>query len=133
MDIDVGDLLVKEKRISQYMTSTGQKTGRLNISNQLHTKERTIILVAECQNLNSGSLRTKGLNSSSCFVGSDCPSSMPSSCVKLGSNFGCMKARKRLSRYMPRQYAMMYHPCARTIRRKNRQSIMAEAIHRFST
>lgn len=81
--------LVKANRINQYMTSTGQKTGRLKISNQLHTNDKVTALVAECQNLNSGSLLMKGLNSSSCLVGSeDSPSSSPSSCVRLGSNFG---------------------------------------------
>ena len=94
------DSLVNEKRISQYTTNTGQKTGKLKISNQLHTKLMTTALVAECQNLNSGSRLMKGRNSSSCLVGSELrsPSSIPSSCVRLGSNFGCRKARKRLRR-----------------------------------
>jgi hypothetical protein len=72
------------------MTRTGQKTGRLNNSNQLQMKLIVIARVAACQNLNSGSLLMKGLNSSSCFVGSEepSPSSMPSSCDRLGSNFG---------------------------------------------
>ena len=92
-------LLVKENRISQYMTSTGQNTGRLKISNQLQTKLMVMALVAACQNLNSGSLLMNGLNSSSCLVGrADSPSSSPSSCVKLGSNLGCKNARKRLRR-----------------------------------
>ena len=112
-------LLVNAKRISQYITSTGQKTGRSKMVNQVQMNDTTIILVAECQNLNSGSLLTNGLNSSSCFVGSDWPSSIPSSCVRLGSNFGCRNARKRLRRYMPRQYATMYQPLANTTRRKN--------------
>ena len=92
------NVLVKKNRINQYTTKTGQKTGKLKISNQLHTKLITTILVALCQNLNSGSLRMNGLNSSSCFVGSDSPSSKPSSCVRDGSNLGCRKARKRLRR-----------------------------------
>ena len=93
-------LLVSPKRMSQYITKTGQKTGKLNISNQLHMNPSNMALVAVYQNLNSGSLLTKGLNSSSCFVGSSpaVPSSIPSSCSSEGSNFGEMNARNRLSR-----------------------------------
>lgn len=67
--------------MSQYTTKTGQKTGKLKISNQLHTKLMTTARVAECQNLNSGKRLMKGLNSSSCFVGNELcsPSSSPSS------------------------------------------------------
>lgn len=75
------NLLVKEKSMSQYTTKTGQKTGKLKISNQLHTKLMTTARVAECQNLNSGKRLMNGLNSSSCFVGNELrsPSSSPSS------------------------------------------------------
>jgi hypothetical protein len=93
--------LVSENRINQYTTSTGQKTGMLKISNHVHRKPIAIALVALCQNLNSGSRRINGRNSSSCFVGSEdpaSPSSSPSSCVSEGSNFGCRNARKRLRR-----------------------------------
>jgi hypothetical protein len=93
--------LVKKKRINQYMTRTGQNTGISNIRNQVQINPIRIARVAECQNLNSGSRRIKGRNSSSCFVGRAdpaSPSSKPSSCVRDGSNFGCKKARKRLRR-----------------------------------
>lgn len=92
-------LMVKNSRINQYSTSTGQNTGRLKISDQLQQKPITMARVAEYQNLNSGRRRTKGLNSSFCLVGSDEePSSMPSSASRPGSNFGLMKARKRFRR-----------------------------------
>jgi hypothetical protein len=82
------------------MTKTGQKTGRSNIANHEHTNPMAMAFVAEYQNLNSGSRLTKGLNSSSCFVGRPpaLPSSMPSSCSIDGSNLGDIKARKRLRR-----------------------------------
>jgi hypothetical protein len=87
--------------MNQYMTRTGQKTGTLKTSNQLHTKEIRTARVAECQNLNSGKRRMKGRNSSSCFVGREpaAPSSISFSIASLeGSNFGWRKARKRLRR-----------------------------------
>lgn len=84
--------------MNQYMTSTGQKTGTLKTSSQLHTNEMATARVAECQNLNSGRRRMKGRNSSSFLVGS-APSSMSLSSASLdGSNLGWRKARKRLSR-----------------------------------
>ena len=93
-------LLVSPNRMSQYITNTGQKTGKLNISNQLHMNPSKMALVAAYQNLNSGSLLTKGLNSSSCFVGSPpaVPSSIPSSCSNEGSNFGERNARNRFNK-----------------------------------
>jgi hypothetical protein len=48
------NVLVRTKRIIQYMTRTGQKTGTSKISNQLHTKAMTMARVAQYQNLNSG-------------------------------------------------------------------------------
>lgn len=96
-------LMVKNTRINQYTTRTGQKTGRLKISLQLQAKAMQTARVAECQNLNSGRRRTKGLNSSSLLVGSEeepagMPSSMSVSDSREGSNLGEMKARKRLRR-----------------------------------
>lgn len=74
------DILVKANSKIQYITSTGQKTGKSKIENQLQKKLMTIALVAECQNLNSGSRLMKGRNSWSCFVGRLLsPSSNPSS------------------------------------------------------
>lgn len=93
-------LMVRTTRMSQYMTRTGQKTGRLNISDQEQQKAMTTALVALYQNLNSGSLRTKGLNSSVDLVGRDevPPSSMSVSDSRPGSNLGLMKARNRFRR-----------------------------------
>lgn len=87
--------------MNQYMTRTGQKTGTLKISNQLQKKLMTMALVAQYQNLNSGRRRMKGLNSSSCFVGSvpTDPSSISLSIASFeGSNLGWRNARKRLRR-----------------------------------
>ena len=95
------NVLVRIKSMSQYITSTGQNTGMLKISNQLQTKEMATARVAECQNLNSGRRRMKGLNSSSCLVGRvpTEPSSISLSRASLeGSNLGVRKARKRLRR-----------------------------------
>lgn len=55
--------IVKNTSINQYTTNTGQNTGRLKISLQLQQNASVTALVAACQNLNSGSLRTNGLNS----------------------------------------------------------------------
>ena len=96
-----GNALVRINSMNQYMTRTGQKTGTLKTSNQLHTKEMTTARVAECQNLNSGRRRMKGRNSSSRLVGRVpmAPSSMSLSSASLdGSNLGWRKARNRLSR-----------------------------------
>lgn len=96
-----GNLLVKKKRMNQYITSTGQKTGTLKISNQLQVKPMTMARVAQYQNLNSGSRRIKGLNSSSDLVGRvpTEPSSISLSASSLeGSNLGCKKARNRFRR-----------------------------------
>jgi hypothetical protein len=85
------NLLVKVKRINQYITNTGQNTGTSNMENHVHTKPIVMALVAEYQNLNSGNLRIKGLNSSSCFVGRPpaAPSSMSLSITSFdGSNLG---------------------------------------------
>lgn len=94
--------LVNTNRIIQYTTRTGQKTGISNIGSQAQRKPMAMARVAECQNLNSGRRRMKGLNSSSFLVGRlgepASPSSRPSSCVREGSNLGVRKARKRFSR-----------------------------------
>ncbi len=83
----------------KYTTNTGQNTGTLNTENHVHAKLIAMALVAECQNLNSGSRRMKGRNSSSCFVGKLLwPSSRPSSWASDGSNLGWRKARKRFRR-----------------------------------
>lgn len=86
-----GFILVRTKRINQYMTKTGQNTGTSKMANQVQTKEMPMALVAQYQNLNSGRRRMKGLNSSSCLVGrvpTD-PSSISLSRASLeGSNLG---------------------------------------------
>jgi hypothetical protein len=91
----------------QYTTRTGQNTGTLNTSNQVHRKPMATALVALYQNLNSGRRRIKGRNSSSRVVGRgerwESPSSRPSSWVREGSNLGWRKARKRFRRYIPRE------------------------------
>ena len=83
------------------MTNTGQNTGTSKIEKKVQTKPMVMALVAECQNLNSGSLLIKGLNSSPCLVGRPpaSPSSISLSMASFdGSNLGWRKARKRLRR-----------------------------------
>lgn len=95
------DILVRTKRIIQYMTKTGQKTGMLKNSKKVQTKEMAMALVAQYQNLNSGRRRMKGLNSSSCLVGRvpTAPSSISWSRASFeGSNLGWRKAKNKLSR-----------------------------------
>ena len=52
------------------MTKIGQKTGILKKSKKVQKNAIAVALVAEYQNLNSGNLLMKGLNSSFWFVGS---------------------------------------------------------------
>jgi hypothetical protein len=52
----------------------GQKTGTLKSSKNVQQKAINVALVAEYQNLNSGSRRMNGRNSSFCRVGSSGPS-----------------------------------------------------------
>jgi hypothetical protein len=66
--------MVMQKRVMKYMTKMGQKTGTLKSSKKVQRKAMTVALVAEYQNLNSGSRRMKGRNSSFCRVGSSGPS-----------------------------------------------------------
>jgi len=87
--------MVMAKRIQKYISKIGQKTGISNTLKKLHTSAMAIAFVVEYQNLNSGSLRINGLNSSSALVGREGPSSArPPSVVstsalsKEGSNFG---------------------------------------------
>ena len=63
------------KRVMKYMTRIGQKTGMLKNSKKVQPKPISVAFVAEYQNLNSGSRRMKGRNSSFCLVGSASPSS----------------------------------------------------------
>lgn len=51
------------------MTNIGQNTGILKASMKVQKKAITVLLVTESQNLNSGSLRMNGLNSSVARVG----------------------------------------------------------------
>ena len=67
--------MVMQKRVMKYITKIGQKTGILKNSKKEHTKAMVVALVAEYQNLNSGSRLMKGRNSSSLVVGSSGPSS----------------------------------------------------------
>uniref|UniRef100_A0A0E9XEP0 Uncharacterized protein n=1 Tax=Anguilla anguilla TaxID=7936 RepID=A0A0E9XEP0_ANGAN len=86
--------MVMQNSMMKYMTSIGQKTGTLKASKNVQIIAMTMPLVAECQNLNSGNLRMKGLNSSFCFVGKAGPSSGSSNSD--GSTFGDRNAMNRL-------------------------------------
>ena len=56
--------MVMQKSVMKYITKMGQNTGMLKNSKKEHRKAIAVALVAEYQNLNSGSRRMKGLNSS---------------------------------------------------------------------
>ena len=71
------------KRVMKYMTRMGQKTGMLKNSKKVQPKPMSVAFVAEYQNLNSGSRRMKGRNSSFCLVGSANPSSARSKSVSM--------------------------------------------------
>ena len=70
--------IVMTKRVMKYMTRMGQKTGMLKNSKKVQPKPMSVAFVAEYQNLNSGSRRMNGRNSSFCLVGSARPSSAES-------------------------------------------------------
>lgn len=57
----------------KYITKIGQNTGILKQSKNVQINPITVLLVTEYQNLNSGNLRMKGLNSSFAFVGNSGP------------------------------------------------------------
>lgn len=59
------------------MTRMGQNTGMLKQSKNVQIKPITVLLVTEYQNLNSGNLLMKGLNSSLARVGNSGPLSSP--------------------------------------------------------
>ena len=103
------------------MTRMGQYTGTSNASEKVQKTAMIVARVDESlceaqtmrneqeqqkahQNCHSGSLRTKGLNSSSRADGSEVSSPPPSissarrSSCREGSNFGCRNANRRFSR-----------------------------------
>merc|ERR1711963_780539 len=92
------------------MTSIGQKTGMLRASKQVQNIATINAFDTEYQNLNSGSLRIKGLNFSLFFVGNDGPSSASVSLNPDGSIFGVRKAMNKLSKYIPKAYVTIYQP-----------------------
>ena len=67
--------MVTPNSTKKYMTSMGQKTGTLKNAKKVANMANPMALVPLCQNLNSGSLRINGRNSSFVFVGSLGPSS----------------------------------------------------------
>lgn len=67
--------MVIQKRVMKYMTRIGQKTGMLKQSKNVQITANTVDFVTEYQNLNSGSRRMNGRNSSFALVGSSGPSS----------------------------------------------------------
>ena len=87
--------MVIQKSVMKYMTRIGQNTGMLNSSKKVQKNAIVVALVAEYQNLNSGSLRMKGRNSSFWEVGSPGPSSSASYSAIAGSIFGVRKASSK--------------------------------------
>lgn len=98
--------MVKVNKMMKYMSKMGQNTGMSNMTKNDKKRDITVALVALNQNLNSGNLLMKGLNSSSSFsVGDDPSSGTPSSrdsdldsCSKEGSNFGVRNAKNKFNR-----------------------------------
>merc|ERR1719198_402342 len=66
--------IVRTKSAMKYMSRIGQKTGMLKMAKKVRKKATQKALVSEYQNLNSGSLRMNGRNSSSLEEGSVGPS-----------------------------------------------------------
>lgn len=57
----------------KYITKIGQNTGILKQSKNVQINPIIVLFVTEYQNLNSGNLLIKGLNSSFAFVGNSGP------------------------------------------------------------
>jgi len=87
--------IVMQNRVMKYITKIGQNTGMLKNSKKEHTKAMVVALVAEYQNLNSGSRLMNGRNSSFCEVGRPGPSSSASYSAMAGSILGVRKASRR--------------------------------------
>ena len=97
--------IVNANKITKYINKIGQNTGKSKIEKNVQKKAIKNALVKKNQNLNSGSRRIKGLNSSDCIVGSAGPSSDSSS--NSGSNFGEIKPRNAFSWYIPSAYLLV--------------------------
>lgn len=84
--------------MKKYMTKMGQKTGTLKQSKKVEKTAISVEITVCSQNLNSGSLLMKGLNSSLLLVGKAGPSSSSSDSdiSKDGSILGERKAINRL-------------------------------------
>lgn len=67
--------MVMQNNVIKYITRIGQKTGMLKASKNVHKIPISVLLEMDSQNLNSGSLRINGRNSSLDFVGSSGPAS----------------------------------------------------------
>lgn len=61
--------IVIQNKVIKYMTNIGQNTGILKASMNVQHRATNVLLVTESQNLNSGSRRINGLNSSVALVG----------------------------------------------------------------
>lgn len=80
--------IVMQKSVIKYMTKMGQKTGILKQSKNVHINPIMVLFVTAYQNLNSGSLRTNGRNSSFALKGSSGPfSSAANRCIQRSTLF----------------------------------------------
>jgi len=79
-----------QNNVIKYITNIGQNTGMLNTSKNVQIIPMTVLLEIAYQNLNSGSLRMNGRNSSFDLVGSSGPCS--SSKSRAGSIRGVKNA-----------------------------------------
>lgn len=74
--------IVMQNKVIKYITRIGQKTGMLNTSKNVQIIPITVLFVVAYQNLNSGSRRMNGRNSSFDLVGNSGPwSSEKNVCV----------------------------------------------------
>mmetsp|Transcript_6533 Transcript_6533/g.8128 ORF Transcript_6533/g.8128 Transcript_6533/m.8128 type:complete len:88 (-) Transcript_6533:135-398(-) len=85
--------MVMKNKMQKYITKIGQNTGISKTEKKVMKNDIPVPLKQANQNLNSGSLLVKGLNSSPELVGSDGPSN--------GSSSGERKAIKLFNRNMP--------------------------------
>ena len=80
--------IVTKNSAQKYTSRIGQKTGTSNSGNSVATSEAATERALAHQNLNSGSLRWKGRNSSERWEGRVGPSSSGSICFFVGGGGG---------------------------------------------
>lgn len=106
----------------------GQNTGTSKNWKNVKNIDSNVDFITEYQNLNSGSRRINGLNSSFARVGNDGPESSSNSSIA-GSIFGVRNAINKFKWYIPSAYVIMYHPCNIIILIINKRMNTSAPIH----